>query len=322
MEILKHNWKWKLASFIIGILLWSYITAGVNPSQSTTISNIAVAFENQDSLADRNLQITHYEPNKLTVNVVGKRSALANLQNKDIVASIDARDLTEGEQTVTINYNVPSAVLIGATSDTSISIVVEKVVQEDRPVVVTTTGTLDSNYILEKLTTTPESITVSGPKSKVNQVTELRVMLDQSTLNRDTSSNLQVVPVDAEGKEVTDVKLSLSSVNVAASISKQKSVPLEMTLKGTALPTISIQDIKLTPKTVLIKGPVADIDAITVIKTKPLDRASVTKEGTYSIGLEFPEGIRPVNEEDRTVQADISIQVTEPPASPAEPVSP
>ena len=46
MKLLKHNWQWKLTSLIIGILMWSYITAGVNPTQSATLSDIPIRIIN------------------------------------------------------------------------------------------------------------------------------------------------------------------------------------------------------------------------------------------------------------------------------------
>ena len=65
MKLLKHNWQWKLTSLIIGILMWSYITAGVNPTQSATLSDIPIRIINQDALEEKNSKLRTWSLNRL-----------------------------------------------------------------------------------------------------------------------------------------------------------------------------------------------------------------------------------------------------------------
>ena len=102
MKLLKHNWQWKVTSLIIGILMWSYITAGVNPTQSTTLSDIPIRAINQDVLEEKGLKITEMEIRQVSMRIMGKRNDLGSLDRNYVIATVDVGSLKEGVQSVLI----------------------------------------------------------------------------------------------------------------------------------------------------------------------------------------------------------------------------
>lgn len=312
MKLLKHNWQWKLTSLIIGILMWSYITAGVNPTQSATLSDIPIRIINQDVLEEKELKITQMEFEQTSLRILGKRNDLGSLDRNYVMATIDAGTLTEGTQAVPIRYTVPANVVINETANARMQVHVEKVITKSRNVSIKESGTLADNYVLRGLAATPQTIEVTGPRSFVERVANVHVVINLNGLTADTSANLQVHPVDENDNPVEGVELSLSSVNVSATISKQKEVPVQLQLgmpKGQE-PKVRVRQSVVTPNTVLVMGKTADIDKLNNIPTQPLDLSKVTKNGLFPVTLHYPEGITPVNDK-LSYKVQITLDVRE-----------
>lgn len=296
MEILKNNWKWKLTALILGFLLWSYIAAGVNPTQSMTINDIDVSIDNPEILKRQQLEIVSHNPDTVTAVVTGKRISLGFMEKSDVQASIDAGELHEGKQTAKIHYKLPSNIYINNDSTQKMEVLVEKIVHRNIPVQVTGQGTLPKNYVLESLTPTPKMVTVTGPRTVVDSIDHLEAGYDISSLTSDTSANVPIVPVDKSGAEIDGVNLSLSSVNIAASVYKIKSVPIKVAEQGKYLQGKKISSVNVTPSSLQIKGKTEAVNKVFEIETQPLEKEQMEKSGLVHTGLVFPEGISPVEE--------------------------
>ncbi|WP_071705313.1 YbbR-like domain-containing protein [Murdochiella vaginalis] len=312
MKLLKHNWQWKLTSLIIGILMWSYITAGVNPTQSATLSDIPIRIINQDVLDEKQLKITEMEFAQTSLRILGKRNDIGSLDRNYVTASIDAGTLKEGTQSVSIRYTVPANMVINEAANDRMQVHVEKVITKSRNVTIKETGALADKYVLRGLAATPQTIEVTGPRSLVERVANVNVVINLNGLTADTSANLQVHPVDQNGNAVDGIDLSLSSVNVSATISKQKEVPVQLqwaAAKGQE-PKVRLRQATITPNTVLVMGKTADIDKLNAISTQPLDLNKMTKDGPIPVTLQYPDGITPVNDK-LEYKAQITLDVRE-----------
>lgn len=254
MKRLKHNWQWKLTSLLIGFFLWSYISAGVNPTQTVTFSDIPVEIINQEVLNRENYEVVEMNPAKVSASFTGKRNALGTVRPENLHAVVDARELGEGQQIVTARVKVPGDLILSKTMNTQISIKVEKIITRSVSVLVDDQGTVGDNFILESVTPTPQSVTITGARSKVNQVHHLRASIDVSGMSEDSSSNVKLTPVNQKGAEVDGVKMSISSANVSISVLKQKEVPVTVRLVGNAKEDTRLQQVQALPAKLLIKG--------------------------------------------------------------------
>lgn len=300
MNFLKHNLGWKIASLVIGFLLWSYITAGVNPTQEMTISDVAVQLENEDQLKEENYEIVRFKPEAVSVTVRGKRNDLGRLDKRAIHASIDASSIKEGSQLLPIHYETPDQVSLSSYSDYYTLVDVEKIVTQKKPVVVETSGELKKGLILEKLTPTPASLDVRGPRSQVDTIDHLKASLDlaqltEEDLKGESSLTLTVTPVTADGHEVEGVLNDITEVNVAISVLKQRQVPIEVNLTGKDPEGLEIDRVQLDPDKIRIEGRWDQVDQIERIWTVPVDRADLT-EKEITVDLDFPDGVRDVED--------------------------
>lgn len=295
MERLKNNWHWKLASLIIGFFLWSYVTAGVNPTQEMPLRDIPLELRNQQNLIQNDYTITGQDPQTLSVLVTGKRNQLGGLQPNDIIAVVDLSQYEEGMQSLPIRYESPSGIIITQTSAERVTLTIEKIITRSVNVNVEDLGQLDDNYILESMTATPQTVEITGSRSKVDAVERLVARVDISGLTEDRSSNVKIVPVNAAGDEVSDVTLSLSSVNVSLSILKQIEVGIVPNLRGELPEHIALRHVQVAPNTILVKGKTQIIDDLETISTEPIDQSQIFDDLERGVHLEFPDGVESVS---------------------------
>ncbi len=296
MNRLKNNWQRKLISLAVGFLLWSYVTAAVNPTQSLVLRDVAIEVHNQESLEAKKCVITKIEPQVVSVRVAGKRNDLGTVTAKDVKAVIDAANLEEGTHVAYIKYDRPSNVVIDQAATNAVTVSIEKIVTRNMDITVEESGQISDDYMLESIISTPQTIEVTGARSSVNSVAKLIAKIDVDNLSKDRSSNVKVIPVDEDGKEIKDVKLSLSSVNIALSVLKQKEVPIIIDTAGEAVGKIGIKSIQVQPSTLRVKGKSAAIDKLVNIKTETVDLSSITEDIEKDIDVIFPDNVAPVED--------------------------
>lgn len=300
MNALKKNMGWKIASLVIGFLLWSYITAGVNPSQEVTYSNIPVQIDHVENINAQAYEVIDFKPETVSVKVSGKRKDLGRIDEKAIRASIDGDEIKEGSQTIPIHYEVPDLVMLSSSSDRYVNLNVEKIITASKPVHVDLKSELPDNLILEKVTPSPSLVRIKGPRSLVDKVAQLTTTGDLSKIKKDQAEKLEIVPVDKDGEEVEGVKLAISEVNVSFSILKQKKLPIRLVLEKGEMDESRIQ---LIPDQVLVEGKVDLIDSLSEIKTIPIKKKDLEKK-SLEVSLDFPDGVGDV-EDRETVRLEI-----------------
>ena len=311
MKNLKNNLGLKIISLLAAFFLWSYVVAGVNPTQKLTISNIPVNIINKEKLAQKDLEVMTMEPEKTSVSVSGKRQALGTIRPGDIRASIDVEGLEEGVHSLPVRFDLPNNVLLNPdASSGQVSVKIEKIIDQSLPVQVDTTGEVEDNYVVEKITASPNKIPCTATRSRIERIAGLRAFIDISSLSSDSSISAKVVPVDGDGQEVEGVYLSLSEVKVSILISKQKLLPVELVFEGKSPEGHRIKETKVDPHEILVKGAPDQINQLTVLKTKPLEREKITQSGLYPLKLDLPEGIK-LADDNQSISADITVETKE-----------
>lgn len=306
----KENWQWKLISVLIGVLLWSFVIAEVNPSQRTTIRGVAIDVRNENELESQDLKITSMEPATVSFNVSGKRNALGNASSQNYQAYVDVSNLREGTQSVPIRYELPSGILLDDTVTENVNVVVEKVITKDLPITVKLEGNLKENYILEGTTPTPSKITVVGARSAVERIDTLTTSVLTEGIEQDTTVNVPIKVLDHEGVEVTGVTLGQSFANVAISIMKTKDVPIRVVQQNEPAADTRIKSIRVVPDSILIKGKKAAVDTVTAINTETVDLSQIRADGERKISLNMPAGVVAVDP-NREIRIAIDVDLQE-----------
>lgn len=240
-KYLLHNWPWKLLSFGIAVLLWgALITQDASLTREKTFNDISLTILNSDTLRRNGFVVVSGLDDlptiKMTADVPQRMYSAAAVSNYN--PRIDLSKIKAvGQQTIPITTS--STTTYGAVSDLSIdsvTVTVEEYITRSRiPVRLTSVGEVAEGLYAEQATTDPLYVTISGPKSLVNNVSRCVVEYDLSLL-RETGTERTAVPfklVDRTGKEisgklidVTSESVLLDSIMVEQDVYTAKSLPV------------------------------------------------------------------------------------------------
>ncbi|MFM1581704.1 CdaR family protein [Helcococcus bovis] len=290
MEIIKKNWKIKLLSLFIAIVLWAFIIANENPTVSTRISSVPIIYENLGKLDQKGLILNQDIVKNLDVSISGKRSNIISITPQHIIISADLTNMKEGRNKVNLSYTLPEGIKIDEAPRT-LDVNVEKIITKDFIVKVKNESKLQSDYILESTKVTPEKITVRGSRANVDSISNVYVKLDLSNLENDITLNKEIYAENSEGNKVEGLIFGQEFVNINAMVSKQKEVSIIISNKGNLPNGYKLIDAKLSKSKVYIKGPKDVIDNIESVKTQDIDLSNITGSRKVNVDLSLPTDV-------------------------------
>src|SRR5699024_945934 len=287
----------KIFALIIAVILWSYVMSEVNPEISTEYRNVEVKLNNISTLERQGLVVM--EPKNTTVNVrvAGKKSDMKNFRSKYISAYADLTGYGEGQHRVSIRVSLSdnsSNVRVTNIEPNEVLFTFDKVITREKTVSIKTEGDVDSNHIVEDISTSPQTIFITGPRTWVNEVAEARVSVNLDDRTSSTTLNLPVKLLDDQEEEVRDVGKDPSKVDVNISILKQKTLPIKLQTTGELPDSYDIDNIKIYPSTIAVKGG-DSIDGLKEINTKSVDLNSLLDSSSTEVELDLPENIKLIN---------------------------
>jgi YbbR domain-containing protein len=172
-------------------------------------------------------------------------------------------------------------------------------------------GPTPSGLDVRPAVVTPETVSVIGPASVVDQVArvEANVAIEPSGL--DIDRDVDLIPVDAVGDRLTPVDVDPTTAHVTIAVFKNaESRPLPVTpvVSGAPAAGYQVTGITVTPLIVSVEG---DADTILNLAEAPTDPVSIngaTQDVTQMVGLALPEGVHPAAGDAVTVEVTVTIQ--------------
>ncbi|MCI5996792.1 MAG: hypothetical protein MRZ16_00980 [Parvimonas sp.] len=294
---LKKNFKLKLISVLVGVVMWFLVIGGEDPDVTRQFRDIPIQFKGADILERQDLVMISPENPTVNIEVVGKRSDVYAINRSDIVAEIDLNLVaTAGSHRVSINYQVPYTVQKKEVSDKEILLTLDKKISKVFDVGVEISGEVkNKNQVVAKKESSVEKVNVVGAATYVNKIVKVVTKVDVTGKEKDEVLLSNIFAVDENGLEVKNVVLDKVDTNVSIGFKNFKEVPIELVDINAPHEDIKILKKNLVPKVVSIVGDVKSLDAITSIKTKPLDLSQVKDSGVYDVLLDLPTDVSLVN---------------------------
>lgn len=306
MKLLKNNWEIKLLSFVMAIIIWSFVIGNENPTVSTRITNVPIILENEENLSDDRLVLMSDKKIYTDVLISGKRNQIINITPNHIRVSADLKYLKEGVHSIRLKYNLPSGISL-ENEPQNINVNIEKLINKDFWVKVNTKGKLKENYILESTKANPEKVSILAARSIIESVKNVEAELNLDSLEDDVVTNLTLNVIDNNGKNIENLTLGQNFVNVNAKVLKSKEFTIKPEIKNMDKSSdYKVKEIKLNPNKIYLKGNKKYIDQIKEIKTQEIDVSNLKVDVNLPIKLNLPENTSPVNK-DINVVANILI---------------
>ena len=297
IELVKKDFKLKLISLSVGIVMWFLVIRGVNPVVTRQFTDVPVSFKNQSVLESRKLIRVSPENPTVTVTITGKRSDVYSVNKSDIVAEVNLQNATtSGAHRISINFKVPYNVQFKSSSESELLVTLDEEISKTFKVEVETVGQIkNKNQVISKKEPADTEVVVSGPVSYVNKVKKVLGVVDVTNKDSDEVVLTKIIPVDETNQEVKKVNISKTDTNVSIGFRNFKEVPLKLIEINSPHSDVRITKKNIVPNTVSIVGNLSSLEQISEIQTKPFDLSQIKESGSFSVGLELPTDIALVN---------------------------
>lgn len=288
----KNDRKLMVLSVLVAVIMWSFVMTSTNPSLSKTVRGVPLTIKNQEEMQkDGYALVSKDELTNVNVKVEGSRSDLAYLSAEDLVASVDLGIPKEGIKTLIIKVEAPSGIKVDSVSPSNVNIKIEKIVKKDLPVDVKISDRLKDSKIIKVSEQSPENITVSGLRNDIDKLDKLMLKIDDEEYLDGKIHNVAVKPVDKNGKIIENLELSQKYVSISFDVLQSKEVNVEVDYDDIPK-NMKIEESKISPVKVIIKGEKNILDKIDSIKTKKIDLSNLKdNEFEQKVELEVPEDV-------------------------------
>ena len=293
-----------LLSLGIAVLLWLYVTMSVMPNTSTTLSGVPVDFDYDSAkYTTLGLDIVNEPSYTVDLSLSGDGSVLGAARASDFVVYPDYSSVKgAGSQTLNLNVKIINPDLENRVTATiergrrTVDVVFDTILTKTLPVTVQTSGLhIAEGYSLNKVSSSPSEITITGPSTEVSQVTA--VVAPLSMEGELSESQLVQVPLemrDANGKTLDLPYTTMEDNIVDVTVSVYKQVELPLVVNFINVPSyfdVNTLQYSLSQETLLVSGPERVVNNLTELSVGSFDLSTFSLDKDYQMNVELPDGI-------------------------------
>lgn len=294
---IKKNYKTLILAFIIACGLWVVISVLTFDTITNRISGIDVLTQPTDYMTQNNLRITSELKDKVTIQVEGKRYDISDLNAEDFTAEVDLSSVrSAGTYTLPLKVtsNSNRQLSITDTQPEQVSITLDEIISKEFPIQGTADISLPSEYYLDKITTSPATITLTGSASLIEKVTKVEAQSTRhGTISESQQTGSDITVYGANGVITDGITLSTDSVTVNIPIFKQKELPLKFSIINCPQ-NFNIDSLKynIYPQKLTVAAPDDSIDNISELDLGSINLSDITLDKTSYITIQLPEGYK------------------------------
>lgn len=293
-----------LLSLGIAVLLWLYVTMSVMPNTSTTLSGVPVDFDYDSAkYTTLGLDIVNEPSYTVDLSLSGDGSVLGAARASDFVVYPDYSSVKgAGSQTLNLNVKIINPDLENRVTATiergrrTVDVVFDTILTKTLPVTVETSGLhIAEGYSLNKVSSSPSEITITGPSTEVSQVTA--VVAPLSMEGELSESQLVQVPLEmrnANGKTLDLPYTTMEDDIVDVTVSVYKQVELPLVVNFINVPSyfdVNTLQYSLSQETLLVSGPERVVNNLTELSVGSFDLSTFSLDKDYQMNVELPDGI-------------------------------
>lgn len=314
-RLFKNNKFLLIISLIISISIWITVSVSDTNDTTATVSNIPIQISLSKDAEDNGLQIFSGNDMQASVTVTGNRLSIGQISSDDIIVSAPTAGTISTSGTYPLSLTAKKTnssdnfEIVSTVSPSVISVLVDKYKETEFDI---------ENHIKYKVsegyhavvTTSSDTITVSGPQGEVDKVASVGIVGEISgELKSNTSMECDVKLFDNSGSIITSNLLTLSDDKVTANFSvlPYKEVPVKVAYENQPDSLNMDYYSNILPNKIKIAAPQEILDKLTHINTTPIDFATLkNKSYDFEQKLDIPSKCVNISETD-TVDVKINL---------------
>lgn len=300
-KLLTNNIGLKIISVICAFFLWIVVVNVDDPVITRVYSGITVDIINASAITDEGKTYEVADGSDvISVAVSAKRSVIERLTKDNIKATADMKNITfMNTVPIEIKTNRFSENIDTISSrNTNLIVTLEDKKDKQIKLSIVTEGKVADGHIAGNIVPVVDVIKVSGPESKVNDVSSAEISVDFSDMNESFTTSCSVVIYDTDGKVINDESITLSKSEIRASVEilETKEIPVTAYYTGTAASGFSATGIVICePSSVVVAGKGTVFDNLSSVKIPDdvvsVDGAAENAKKVVNISEFLPKGI-------------------------------
>ena len=299
--IRKENLPARIICLLVACGLWVYVMTDQNPIMER---NVEVRLQQMNL---PNHMMAFNVPDKVVVKVRGTRTKVSdNLENK-IVATLNMKTATEGQQTIPVKVSFANGDVVQVIPS-EVSVYVDTVSEKKVPVVTRIVGAISNDMTIGHSTITPPQVTLRGATHRIDKVNKVVAPIDVTDHQGDFQTESELVAVSEDGYDIPNMKIIPERVMVQATMVSQMlsvDIPVKLVMSGELPKGIIVTKSEVLPDKVRITAPPSMLKELKAINTKPVDVSKLEGSMVVAAELDLPEKGIP---ELRTVQIRLSVE--------------
>ena len=298
----KENILARIICLLIACAMWVYVMTDQNP-----IVERSVEVHLQQNNLPNNMMVFN-APEKILVRVRGSRTqVMADNLDKQISASINLKNITEGQQSLPITVTYAGGEVVTVTPK-EVSIYVDTVSEKKVPVMTRIVGAVSSDMTIGTSVITPPEVTLRGATHRIDKVNKVVAPIDVTDHTGSFEAESDLVAVSDDGYDIPNMIIIPERVMGQATMVSQMlstNVPVKLVMTGELPKGIVVTKTEILPESIRITAPPSVLKELKEVKTKPMDISKLDGSVVSAVELDLPEKIIP---ELRTVQVRISVE--------------
>ncbi len=287
------NTTQKLFSLLFALVFWIFVMDTDNPETTKVIGKVPLQLLGIEQLASKELQLFNKGPFLVEVKVRGRRKEVMALKISDFKVSVDLYQAKSGTASYPVTAEVfKTGIVIEGVNNPEIKLTIDQMIQANKPIQVDLVGNVPEPFFVDEPKVSKALIGVKGPERLVNQITNLKGQIDVTGVTAPFTTEIGLLPVDAQGKLVEGVTLDMPKVQVAIAILVERQIPIELVTEGAIGEGMMVKKLELIPNAIRVIGEPKAIELIASIKTMPVDLSLLEGTNSQPVAVVLPEGMR------------------------------
>jgi YbbR domain-containing protein len=308
---LGSNWLSMVLALLMGLAVWIVATLEENPVQEADLDSPVTV--NVVGLAP-GLVITNDFPTATRVRLRAQKDTWPSLSDEDVLVTADLSGLGPGSYQIALKPQIEGEqqARVITMNPQSIRFVIEDRSTREIPVQVHLEGELPEGFQKGDLAVEPNIVTVEGPKSKVQIISEVRARISIADQRSSIEQTAELEALDKDGKKVEDVTITPATIAVSIPITQRanyRDFPVIVQPTGQTPPGYYLSSMDVTPQFVTVTGDPEVINNMQpYITTKLIDLTGRTDDFIVEIPLDLPAGVTVTGSSTVKVLVTIGVQ--------------
>lgn len=293
-SIFRRNLPAKIVALGVAVVLWVVVMSDQNPAIEGSFT-VPVAVVN----SPEGYKVTKSE-DTVKIKVRGARSLFVSATADDFRAYVDLGGAEAGKQSYKVQTALPQGFELVEVEPETVEFNLDKIIQKQVRADVIVTGNSAPGTTVAKVTQASSIVTIEGPQSAVESVTRVVGYVGLSGNSTDFDLQVPLTALNADGREVHDVKVVPSVTEVTVQLARgltKKIVTIHPVLDGSLPDDLTLSEVRTDPIKLEIAGESKVLAPLSSVDTEKIDLSKVTGSEKLTVRLNLPNGVTVTNPE-------------------------